>query len=155
MALNNGDREEFRTLKRECGDDRSCLLPALSHIQEQYGWISPEAMEEIGEILNVPKATVKSVATFYALFGRRSMGRHLIQLCTNVSCMIMGGESLRDILRVRYGLEPNATSPDGRFSLIIGECIGACDTAPAMLVDADLHGNLTEDSLTEILEGYE
>ncbi len=152
---NSAIEEEISSLRQRYCDDRFCLLPSLYLFQKEYGWISPEALEKVSEILNVPKATVKSVASFYAMFRQRAMGRHLIQLCTNVSCMIMAGERLLDILRTRYGLEANSTSPDGRFSLVIAECLGACDTAPAMLVDTDLHGNLTENSLMEILERYE
>lgn len=153
--MNNGMVEEISGLKRRYDHDGLCLLPALYLVQREYGWISPEALEKVGEILNVPKATAKSVSTFYAMFRHQPMGRHLIQLCTNVSCTIMGGERLLDILKARYGLEPYATAPGGRFSLVIMECLGACETAPAMLVDTDLHGNLTEDTLMEILERYE
>lgn len=147
--------DELDTLKSKYDNTRFSLLPVLSLFQKENGWLSPEALDKVGEALNVPRATVKSVATFYAMFRHRAMGRHLIQLCTNVSCMIMGGERLVDILREHYALEPNATSPDGRFFLMIMECIGACDTAPAMLVDTDLHGTLTAESIIEILEGYE
>ncbi len=146
---------EIDALKRKYDDARFSLLPALSLVQREYGWLSPEAINTVGEILDIPGATVKSVSTFYAMFRHQPMGRHLIQLCTNVSCMIMGGERLVDLLRERYAIAPNSTSPDGRFSLMIMECIGACDTAPAMLVDTDLHGNLTAGNLIEILEKYE
>lgn len=152
--MNKRILDEINELKRKYDDERFCLLPALYLFQRECGWLSPEALERVGELLNVPKATVKSTSTFYAMFRHQPMGRHLIQLCTNVSCMIMGGERLLDILRARYGLEPNTTTPDGRFSLLIMECIGACDTAPAMLVDTDLCGDLTEENIVGILEGY-
>ncbi|MCL5022052.1 MAG: NADH-quinone oxidoreductase subunit NuoE [Nitrospirae bacterium] len=153
--MDNKILDEINELKRKYEDERSCLLPALYLFQREYGWLSPEALERVAEILNIPKATVKGVSTFYAMFSHKPMGRHLIQLCTNVACMIMGGERLLDILKGRYGLEPNLTTPDRRFSLVIMECIGACDTAPAMLVDTDLHGNLTEENIIGILERYE
>jgi NADH:ubiquinone oxidoreductase subunit E len=155
IVLKSEILDEINILKSKCDNARFSLLPLLSLFQREHGWLSPEALDKAGETLNVPRATVKSVSTFYAMFRHQAMGRHLIQLCTNVSCMIMGGEKLVDILREHYALEPNATSPDGRFSFMIMECIGACDTAPAMLVDADLHGNLTAESLIEILERYE
>ncbi|NTU43511.1 MAG: NADH-quinone oxidoreductase subunit NuoE [Nitrospirales bacterium] len=133
---------------------RAALLPALYTIQSEQGWLSPEAMEAVSDYLGVPKATVKGVATFYAMFNTRPVGRHLIQLCTNVACMVMGAERLVDLLKDRYGLVPNGTTEDGRFSLVIMECIGACGTAPAMLVDKDFHENLTEENIFEILERY-
>lgn len=111
-------------------------------------------MEAVGELLAVPKATVKGVATFYSMFRHEAMGRHLIQLCTNVACMIMGAERLVDVLRKKYGLEPNGTAADGRFSLVIMECIGACGTAPAMLVDTDFYDNLHEGNILTTLEKY-
>jgi NADH:ubiquinone oxidoreductase subunit E len=88
------------------------------------------------------------------MYRQKPMGRHLIQLCTNVSCMILGAERLVDFLKSTYGVEPGGVSPDGRFSLVIMECIGACGTAPAMLVNDDFHENLTEKNLQEILEKY-
>ncbi len=132
----------------------SALLPALYLAQKEFGWLSHEAMDLVSKTLDIPKAAVKGTATFYSMFRHKPMGRHLIQLCTNVACMIMDAERLVDILKSRYGLEPNGTTDDGRFSLIIMECIGACGTAPAMLVDTDFHDNLTEKRITDILESY-
>ena len=148
-------RGEIGELAGKYHDARCALLPALHLFQREYGWLSAETLRKIGETLNVPGASVKSVATFYSMFRHRLIGRHLIQLCTHVSCMIMGGETLLHALKERYDLEANATTPDGRFSLVIMECIGACDMAPAMLVDTNLHGNLTKEGLLEVLERYE
>ncbi|HEX8948365.1 MAG TPA: NADH-quinone oxidoreductase subunit NuoE [Dissulfurispiraceae bacterium] len=152
--LNDKVTAEINSIRSKYQDPRSCLLPSLYVVQKEDGWISPDAMAAIGELLNVPKATVKGVATFYAMFNLRPMGRHLIQLCTNVACMIMGAESLVDLLKEKYGLVPNGTTADGRFSLVIMECIGACGTAPAMLVDTDFHENLNEKNIIETLERY-
>lgn len=154
VVLNHKILEEINRIKSKYHDSRFCLLPALYIFQREYGWLSPEALEAVGEILNIPKATVKGVSTFYSMFSHKPTGRHLIQLCTNVACMIMGGERLLDVLKEQYGLEPNITTPDSRFSLVIMECIGACDTAPAMLVDTDFHGNLTGEKVIDILEQY-
>ena len=154
VALDNRILDEINELKRTYEDVRSCLLPTLYILQREYGWLSPEVLESAAAVLNIPVATVKGISTFYAMFNHKTMGRHLIQLCTNVTCMIMGGETLLDILKGKYGLEPNLTTPDGRFSLVIMECIGACDNAPAMLVDTDSYGNLTQESIIEILEKY-
>ena len=154
VVLDNRILDEINELKRAYEDVHSCLLPTLYILQREHGWLSPEVLESAASVLNIPVATVKGISTFYTMFNHKPMGRHLIQLCTNVSCMIMGGETLLDILKSRYGLEPNLTTPDGRFSLVIMECIGACDKAPAMLIDTDLHGNLTQESIIEILEKY-
>lgn len=145
---------EINRIKSKYHDAQSSLLPALYVVQREYGWLSPDAVAAVGDVLNVPRTTVKGVATFYSMFRHKPMGRHLIQLCTNVACMIMGAERLVDILKTRYGLEPNSTTDDGRFSLVVMECIGACATAPAMLVDTDFYDNLTEERIVDILENY-
>jgi len=147
--------DEIRVLSGKYPDRRGALLPALYVAQKEAGWLSQEALDTVSAALNLPQATVKGVATFYAMYKHRPMGRHLIQLCTNVACMIMGAERLVDLLKEKYGLEPGGTTGDGRFSLVIMECIGACDRAPAMLVDTDFHADLTGDNIFRILEKYE
>ncbi len=147
--------DEIKEILKKYPDRRGALLPTLYVAQKEYGWLSQEALEEAAKALNLPPATVKGVATFYAMYKHKPMGRHLIQLCTNVACMIMGAERLVDLLKERYGLEPGGTTEDGRFSLVIMECIGACDRAPAMLVDTDFHSDLNENNIFEILEKYE
>lgn len=141
-------------IKSRYPDPRSALLPALYLAQRELGWLSPEALSRVAKALDLPEATVRGTATFYSMFRQEPVGRHLIQLCTNVSCMILGSEKLVEWLGSRYGLVPNGTSADGRFSLVIMECIGACGTAPAMLVDTDFYDGLDEMSLEKILEGY-
>lgn len=130
------------------------LLPALYLAQKDFGWLSPEALEFVAETLDLPKATVKGVATFYSMYKNKPMGRHMVQLCTNVSCMVFGAEKLVDLLAKKYGLTPGGTSPDNRFSLVIMECIGSCDKSPAMLVNTDFHYYLDETNIIEKLEQY-
>lgn len=132
----------------------AALLPALDLVQKEYGWLSHESLEFVAESLGMPKALVKGVATFYSLYHRKPTGKHLVQLCTNVSCMLFGAETLLELLSERYGLTPGGTSGDGRFSLVIMECIGACDAAPAMLVDEELHTHLSAGGIVGILERY-
>lgn len=145
---------KLRELRDKYPDKCAMLMPALYIAQRESGCLSQETLEDVAEALSIPKATVKGVSTFYAMYQHKPMGRHLIQLCTNVSCMLMGAERLVDFLKEKYSLAPGGTSPDGRFSLVIMECIGACDKAPAMLVDTDLHGNLNEENILPALESY-
>ncbi len=147
-------KKEIEEVLSRYPDRRAALMPALYRAQAEFGYLSQDAYEAVAELLNLPKATVKGVATFYSMFKKKPMGRHLIQLCTNVACMVMGAETLLEKLKQRYNLEPGGTTEDGRFSLVVMECIGACDRAPAMLVDTDFHPNLTEDNIFEILESY-
>lgn len=146
--------KEIEGIKAKYPDSRGALLPALYIAQKKLGWLSLEAMKAVADALNLPESDVRGTASFYSMFRLKPAGRNLIQLCTNVSCMILGAEHLQDLLKERYGLLPGSTTEDGRFSLVIMECIGACGTAPAMLVNTDFHENLTENNITEILERY-
>ena len=145
---------EIKEIRAKYPDRKSALLPSLYVAQREFGWLSQEAMESVAHALNLPAAFVRGTASFYSMYKHKPVGRNVIQLCTNVSCMILGAEKLVDFLKTKYGVEPNGTSEDGRFSLVIMECIGACGTAPAMLVNTDFHEDLTEKSLEEILEKY-
>lgn len=146
--------KELEEIKNRYPDQKGALLPALYIAQKEFGWLSEEAMLCVAGALNLSDALVKGTASFYSMFKHVPAGRHLIQLCTNVSCMILGAERLIDFLRNKYGLAPDSTTQDRRFSLVIMECIGACGTAPAMLVDTDFYDNLTEKRIEEILSKY-
>ncbi|MHB8881479.1 MAG: NADH-quinone oxidoreductase subunit NuoE [Thermodesulfovibrionales bacterium] len=146
--------KEIQDIRTKYPTARAALLPALYVAQREFGWLSPEAYEAVSDHLGVPKAIARGVGTFYAMYKHKPLGRHVVQLCTNVSCMILGAERLVDLLKNKYGLEPGGTTADNRFSLVIMECIGACGTAPAMLVNDDFHENLTETNIFEILERY-
>jgi NADH-quinone oxidoreductase E subunit len=145
---------EIHEIRAKYPNARAALLPALYVAQREFGWLSPEAYTAVADVLGVPPAISRGVGTFYAMYKHRPMGRHIVQLCTNVSCMILGAERLVDFLKNTYQLEPGGMTPDGRFSLVIMECIGACGTAPAMLVNDDFYENLTEKYIGEILEKY-
>ena len=146
--------KELEETKTRYPDSKAALLPALYIAQKEFGWLGTEAYEVISTTLGIPKATVRGVGTFYSMFKHKPMGRNLIRICTNVSCMLLGSERVVDFLRNKYGLEDGFTTPDNRFSLVIMECIGACAMGPAMLVNDDLYGNLTEKTIEEIFSQY-
>ncbi len=152
--FNDTAQQEIEEIKRKYPEVRSAVLPSLYIAQREFGWLSQEAISSVAQELHLPEAVVKGTASFYSMFRHKQMGRHLIQLCTNVSCMILGAEKLVDFFKSRYDLEPGGTTQDGRYSLVIMECIGACGTAPAMLVNSDFHDNLNEKRIEEILEQY-
>jgi NADH-quinone oxidoreductase E subunit len=146
--------QEIEEIKRRYPEVGSSVLPSLYIAQREFGWLSQEAISSVAHALHLPEALVRGTASFYSMFRHKQMGRNLIQLCTNVSCMIIGAEKLVDFFKSRYDLEPGGTTPDGRYSLVLMECIGACGTAPAMLVNTDFHDSLSEKRLEEILEKY-
>ena len=135
-------------------DKRAALMPALKVAEREYGWVSEEAMAEIAGILGLTKAEVYGFATYYTMYKLQPTGRHLIQFCDNIACMLCTAEGLLDYLHKKLGIGPGETTADNRFSLVTMDCLGACGTAPAMLVNKDFHDNLTEKKLDEILEKY-
>jgi len=152
--LSDNARQKIQDVRKLYPSARGALLPALYIAQRETGWLSPDALRAVSRELRIPEATVRGVASFYAMFHKQPMGRNVIQLCTNVACMILGAEPLVDLISKTFNVQPGGTSPDGRFSLVIMECIGACGTAPAMLVNTDFYENLTAENILGILEGY-
>ena len=136
-------------------DPRSALLPLLHIAQREMGWISPESMIWAAERLDLSPAHVEGVVTFYSMYFTKPVGRHVIQLCRTLSCDIRGAQSVRKMIHDRLGIAPGETSADGKFSLIEVECIGACGTAPAMMIGDALHENLTPESVGAILDRVE
>ena len=118
----------------------SALIPALHLIQEEKGYVPEETMGYVGDKVGVTAAFVQGVVTFYTMFHRRPVGRHHVQICRTLSCMLRGGREVMNHLRQRLGVEPGgAVTPDGSFSLEWVECLGACDTAPcAQINDEDV-----------------
>lgn len=155
MTLSDAAVREIELLRSRFPEPRSALVPALYVAEREFGWLSPQAMRAVARLLGVPPAVVRGTASFYSLYRHREMGRHVIQLCTNVSCMMLGAETLEAHLGTRYGLESGGTTADGRFSLQIMECIGACDGAPAMQISDALYCDLTTARIDGILSGYE
>lgn len=154
MTLSDAALREIDQVRRKFPEPKGALIPALYIAEREFGWLSAAALLSLAEALDLPPALVRGTATFYHLYRHREMGRHLIQLCTNVSCMILGAEELQEMLKRKYGLVPGGTTEDGRFSLLIMECIGVCEGAPAMQIDTDLYQDLTEERLDEILSSY-
>ncbi len=148
------EAEELRQHIARYPDRSTALLPALHITQMEHGWLPSDSMEGIAERLELSSAHVQGVVTFHSMFNDLPVARNLIQLCTNVSCMLFGSETLLDVIKDRYSLEPGGTTPDGRFSLMVMECLGLCDHAPAMLVNRNVHCSLDPDSIINILKSY-
>ena len=134
---------------------QACLLPALWLVQEARGWISEPAMAEVAEVLGLTPAYVKGVVTFYTMYHTHPVGRHFIQVCTTSPCGLCGAEeTLRAILRETGCGELGATSPDGRFTVIEVECLGACGFATPILIEDDFIESVTPDKVPGILQRY-
>jgi NADH-quinone oxidoreductase E subunit len=153
-VLSEKSEAEIRRIRDEYPDGQSAILPALYLAQQEYGgWLPDQALEEVASVIQVPVTLVASVASFYTMLNRKPLGRHLIQVCTNISCSLLGAERLVEHLGSKLGLKPGETTADGTFTLLEVECLGSCGTAPMMQVDDQYHEDLTEDRVDEILAG--
>ena len=129
-------------------------IEALKVVQREYGWIDDDALKEIASLLGMTPDELDSVATFYNLINRRPVGRHVIRLCTSVSCWLLGYETLLEHLQKKLGIELGQTTADGRFTLLPIQCLGTCDHAPALMINDDLHRDLSTDAIDAVLEQY-
>ena len=130
---------------------RSALLPLLHLVQEERGYLSPEALEEVANLLEMRPTDVWEVASFYTMFHFRPMGRCHIEVCHNLSCSLLGAESLLDHVKERLQIREGETTPDGRFSLGRAECLAACDAAPMVQINGYHYGPLDRSQLEQLL----
>ena len=131
---------------------RAALLPTLWLAQEEFGYLSLEAMEYVADLLGETPAFVASVASFYTMYYKQPMGRHHVQVCTNLSCMLVGSDRILDCLQQRLGIGLGETTADGMFSLNEVECLASCGTAPMMQINDDYWENLTPERTLEIID---
>ncbi len=130
---------------------RGALVPMLLYIQDEVGAVTAEVVGEVARRLEISTLQVEEVVGYYSMLRRRPAGRHHIQVCTNVSCLLRGAESLYEHAQRRLGLKHKETSLDGSFSLEEVECMGACSWAPAVQVNYDFHHNMTPAKFDELV----
>jgi NADH-quinone oxidoreductase subunit E len=133
---------------------RAACVEALKVVQRYRGWVSDEALIAVAEFLEMTPAELDGVATFYNLIFRKPVGKHIILVCDSISCWIMGYERVLQHLQDRLGIVKGETTADGVFTLLPIVCLGACDQAPAMMIDDELYGKLDPDKIDEILTKY-
>lgn len=147
-------REEIEAVEdgiRKEETPRSVCIAAMNFIQKQRGYVSDENLADLAPMLGMSVSGLESVATFYSLIFREPVGKHVILLCDSASCWILGKDGVLDHLRQRLGIDLGQTTADNQFTLLTIPCLGACDRAPAMMVDWILHGPLTPESIDDIL----
>ncbi|HSC58644.1 MAG TPA: NAD(P)H-dependent oxidoreductase subunit E [Gemmatimonadales bacterium] len=148
-------RQELDQLFTKYPTKQACLLPALWMVQEDRGWIAPEAIAEVAEVLGLTPAYVRGVVTFYTMYHTHPVGRHFIQVCTTSPCGLCGAEdTLKALLRETGCQELGATSPDGRFTVVEVECLGACGFPTPILVDEDFIESVTPERVPGVLQRY-
>jgi NADH-quinone oxidoreductase subunit E len=133
---------------------RSVLVPTLLYAQDENGYLSNEVIGEIAARLDLTELDVRNVISYYSMLTTKPRGKYNVQVCTNIACMLRGGEELLDHCEKKLGVRNKGTTADGQFTLEEVECIGACSWAPAIQVNYDFHENLTPQKLDKVLDEY-
>jgi len=133
---------------------QAVCIEALKVVQKQRGWVTDEGINDVASFLEMTPDEVDSVATFYNLIYRKPVGRNVILICDSVSCWVMGYSRLREHLKKKLGIQPGETTKDGRFTLLPIACLGTCDHAPALMINDDLHRDVSPESIESILALY-
>ncbi|MFW6128730.1 MAG: NADH-quinone oxidoreductase subunit NuoE [Candidatus Aminicenantaceae bacterium] len=130
----------------------AALLPVLHLTQQEFGQISESEEKLVADLLNINPIKVHEVVTFYTMFNRKPVGKYHIQVCSNLSCSLMGSEKIIDYLKEKLGINPGETTEDNLFTLSTVECLGACEEAPCMMVNYDYYRNLNKKKIDETLK---
>ena len=145
-----------RELSKFPADRRqSALMAALRIAQDEHGWLSPELIEYVAGVIGVPAVRALEVATFYSMYDLEPVGKHKIEVCTNISCMLRGCDKIVDHLKNKLDVDFGETTEDGKFTLREVECLAACAGAPMMQIGHDYYEDLTPEKVDQILEGLE
>jgi NADH-quinone oxidoreductase subunit E len=152
--LSEKEKQEITAELAHAPTKMSVSIEALNIVQRHRGWVSDESLQDVAAMLDTTEHELDAVATFYSLIFRRPVGKHVILVCDSISCWIMGYNPLLDVLQVKLNIGFGETTPDRRFTLLPVACLGACDRAPAMMIDDDLYGPVMPEMMEEILGRY-
>lgn len=131
---------------------RAAVLPALHIVQQELGYVPPQAVRELAELLGIPAPEIQDTLSFYGFFKQdRPLGKYRVWVCRSLSCAICGGEQLLEFLQDKWQIRPGQTTPEGRFTLEAAECLGACEAAPAVLINDTLYPHMTKEKLEALL----
>jgi NADH-quinone oxidoreductase subunit E len=152
-------KDEMRQLLRQeiaaCPSDHAVCFDALRAIERHTGWVSDDDIREIADMLRMTSEEVEATATFYNHIHRKPVGRHVILVCESAACWIMGRDTIVDYLKDHLGIRVGETTGDNKFTLLPVQCLGACDCAPAIMIDDELYGDLDAEKLDQILKCYD
>ena len=151
LALSREAEDRLAQLRLTYPDAEACLLPALYLAQDEFGCLTHEVMELVAKRLQLPPERVLSTATFYTMFKKVPVGRHHIQVCSNVSCYLRGSDSLLKAIEEELHIRPGETTEDGLFSLSTVECLASCGTAPALQVNYTYHEKMTPEAVRSLI----
>ncbi|MFP4369625.1 MAG: NADH-quinone oxidoreductase subunit NuoE [Bacteroidota bacterium] len=152
IQFSEKELKDIEQLKAKYPNPKAALMPVLWMAQKKFGWLSKDVMKYVGEVMELPYSHVYGVATFYTMYFKKPMGKYHIQVCTNVSCMLLGGEEIFMYLQEKLGIGHNECTEDGLFSLEEVECMGACGGAPMIAVNEDYYENVNEEQIDKLLD---
>jgi NADH-quinone oxidoreductase E subunit len=153
--LTDQTKKKIEEIASRYASKEAALLPVLHLVQREMGFISQQEEKQVAHLLNIKPIKIKEVVTFYTMFNQKEVGKYHIQVCSNLSCSLLGAESLIDHLKDKFGIEVGETTSDQKFTLTTVECLGACEQAPCMMVNFDYHGNLDKEKIDNILDNLE
>ncbi len=136
-------------------EKQAALLPVLHLAQQEFGYVSRSTERSVAELLELSPAQVHEVVTFYTMYNRKQIGKYHIQVCSNLSCTLLGGGPLIEHLSQKLGIQPGETTADQKFTLSLVQCLGACEMAPCMMVNFDYYGLLDAGKIDDILDNLE
>jgi NADH-quinone oxidoreductase E subunit len=143
---------EIQEIAAQYPESRSAIMPALHLAQKKYGWLPREAFEEVGEALGLTPAYCMSVASFYDMYHLEPVGTHTIEVCTNISCALVGAQQTLEAFEHELGIRPGETTPDGAITLRTVECYGGCGWGPVVAVDQRYHEPVKPDDVPKLVE---
>lgn len=150
QSLKKIDRE---IAKFPADQKQSAVMAALAIAQDETGWLAPEVMQEVAGYLDMPAIAVQEVATFYAMYNLKPLGKHKITICTNLPCALSGGEKAAHYLKQKLGIDYRDTTADDQFTLQEGECMGACGDSPVLLVNNKrMYSHMSNDKIDALVE---
>lgn len=152
MILNEESVAQIKKKMSRYPRNKSAVLPAITVAYRQVGHLNAEIYREISKIIKIPYVEVAEAASFYTMFPKEPVGKYLIQVCHNISCALLGADSLIGYLEEKLGIKKGETTDDNLFTLISVECLGSCTTAPMMQINDEFYENLTHEKVDNILE---
>jgi NADH-quinone oxidoreductase subunit E len=154
MRFSDQFESRFTEMIKHYPTKRSVLVPTLLYAQDEVGYLSDEVIQEIAQRVELTELEVRNVISYYSMLTTKPRGKYNVQVCTNIACLLRGGEEILDHCKMKLGIGHKGTTPDGMFSLEEVECIGACSWAPAAQVNYDFHENLTPEKMDRVLKEY-
>lgn len=154
LAFSSEELQEVTRLKNLYPEPKAAIMPVLWMAQKKWGWLSDEVMKYVAELMSLPYAHVMGVATFYTMYFKKPMGKYHIQVCTNVSCMLRGGNDIYQKVCDTYGVRHNERTEDGLVSVEEVECMGACGGAPMIAVNEDFYENVTWEKVEAMIASF-